>query len=203
MQLIVGLGNPGEKYQYTRHNIGYMAIDNIVSAQQDYKIKKKFNSIIYETIIDKNRIILIKPETYMNNSGDAVFQIANFYKIDSKNILVLHDELDIPFGKIRIKSGGSNAGHNGLKSISKKIDNNYTRVRLGIGHPGNKERVNGHVMGNFTGSEKEKLNQILNYLTNNIYEILNKKESFIINFELVEVQNQEINPLKKILGLFK
>ena len=203
MQLIVGLGNPGEKYQYTRHNIGYMAIDSIVSAQQDYKIKKKFNSIIYETIIDKNRIILIKPETYMNNSGDAVFQIANFYKIDSKNILVLHDELDIPFGKIRIKSGGGNAGHNGLKSISNKIDNNYTRVRLGIGHPGNKERVNGHVMGNFTGSEKEKLNQILNYLTNNIYEILNKKESFIINFELVEVQNQEINPLKKILGLFK
>ena len=116
-----------------------MAIDNIVSAQQDYKIKKKFNSIIYETIIDKNRIILIKPETYMNNSGDAVSQIANFYKIDSKNILVLHDELDIPFGKIRIKSGGGNAGHNGLKSISKKIDNNYTRVRLGIGHPGNKE----------------------------------------------------------------
>ena len=203
MQLIVGLGNPGGKYQYTRHNIGYMAIDNIVSVQQDYKIKKKFNSIIYETIIDKNRIILIKPETYMNNSGDAVSQIANFYKIDSKNILVLHDELDIPFGKIRIKSGGGNAGHNGLKSISKKIDNNYTRVRLGIGHPGNKERVNGHVMGNFTGSEKEKLNQILNYLTNNIYEILNKKESFIINFELVEVQNQEINPLKKILGLFK
>ena len=203
MQLIVGLGNPGEKYQYTRHNIGYMAIDNIVSAQQDYKIKKKFNSIIYETIIDENRIILIKPETYMNNSGDAVFQIANFYKIDSKNILVLHDELDIPFGKIRIKSGGGNAGHNGLKSISNKIDNNYTRVRLGIGHPGNKERVNGHVMGNFTGSEKEKLNQILNYLTNNIYEILNKKESFTINFELVEVQNQEINPLKKILGLFK
>ena len=203
MQLIVGLGNPGEKYQYTRHNIGYMAIDNIVSAQQDYKIKKKFNSIIYETIIDKNRTILIKPETYMNNSGDAVSQIANFYKIDSKNILVLHDELDIPFGKIRIKSGGGNAGHNGLKSISNKIDNNYTRVRLGIGHPGNKERVNGHVMGNFTGSEKEKLNQILNYLTNNIYEILNKKESFIINFELVEIQNQEINPLKKILGLFK
>ena len=203
MQLIVGLGNPGEKYQYTRHNIGYMAIDNIVAAQQDYKIKKKFNSIIYETILDKNRIILIKPETYMNNSGDAVFQIANFYKIDSKNILVLHDELDIPFGKIRIKSGGGNAGHNGLKSISKKIDNNYTRVRLGIGHPGHKERVNGHVMGNFTGSEKEKLNQILNYLTNNIYEILNKKESFIINLELAEVQNQEINPLKKILGLFK
>ena len=203
MQLIVGLGNPGEKYQYTRHNIGYMAIDNIVAAQQDYKIKKKFNSIIYETILDKNRIILIKPETYMNNSGDAVFQIANFYKIDSKNILVLHDELDIPFGKIRIKSGGGNAGHNGLKSISNKIDNNYTRVRLGIGHPGHKERVNGHVMGNFTGSEKEKLNQILNYLTNSMNEILNKKESFIINFELAEVQNQEINPLKKILGLFK
>ena len=127
MQLIVGLGNPGEKYQYTRHNIGYMAIDNIVSAQQDYKIKKKFNSIIYETIIDKNRIILIKPETYMNNSGDAVFQIANFYKIDSKNILVLHDELDIPFGKIRIKSGGGNAGHNGLKSISNK----YSSIKFG------------------------------------------------------------------------
>ena len=203
MQLIVGLGNPGEKYQYTRHNIGYMAIENIISAQQDYKIKKKFNSVIYETMLDKNRIILVKPETYMNNSGDAVFQIANFYKIDSKNIFILHDELDIPFGKIRIKSGGGNAGHNGLKSISNKIDNNYIRVRLGIGHPGNKERVNSHVMSNFTGSEKEKLNQILNYLTNSMNEILNKKESFIINFELAEVQNQEINPLKKILGLFK
>ena len=203
MQLIVGLGNPGEKYQYTRHNIGYMAIENIISAQQDYKIKKKFNSVIYETMLDKNRIILVKPETYMNNSGDAVFQIANFYKIDSKNIFILHDELDIPFGKIRIKTGGGNAGHNGLKSISNKIDNNYIRVRLGIGHPGNKEGVNSHVMGNFTGSEKEKLNQILNYLTNNMNEILNKKESFIINFELAEVQNQEINPLKKILGLFR
>ena len=203
MQLIVGLGNPGKKYQYTRHNIGYMAIENIISAQEDYKIKNKFNSVIYEAVLDKNRIILVKPETYMNNSGDAVSQIANFYKIDSKDIFVLHDELDIPFGKIRIKSGGGNAGHNGLKSISNKIDNSYVRVRLGIGHPGKKEKVSGHVMGNFTGSEKDKLNQILNYLTNNINEILNKKESFSINFGLAEVQNQKINPLGKILGLFK
>ena len=203
MQLIVGLGNPGKKYQYTRHNIGYMAIENIISLQRDYKVKKKFNSIIYEVKLEKDRAILVKPETYMNNSGDAVSQVAHFYKIDSKNIFVLHDELDIPFGKIRIKSGGGNAGHNGLKSISNKIDNNYIRVRLGIGHPGGKERVNGHVMGNFSGSEKDKLNQILNYLTNNINEILNKKESFSVNFELAEVQSQEINPLKKILGLFK
>ena len=203
MQLIVGLGNPGKKYQYTRHNIGYMAIENIISAQLNYKIKNKFNSIIYEVIIDSNKIILVKPETYMNNSGDAVYQIANFYKINSKDIFVLHDELDIPFGKIRIKIGGGNAGHNGLKSITNKIDNNYTRVRLGIGHPGKKEMVNGHVMGNFSGSEKDNLNQILNYLTNNINEILNKKEKFSINFALTEVQNQEINPLRKILDLFK
>ena len=203
MQLIVGLGNPGKKYQYTRHNIGYMAIENIISAQHNYKIKNKFNSIIYEVIIDNNKIILVKPETYMNNSGDAVYQIANFYKINSKDIFVLHDELDIPFGKIRIKIGGGNAGHNGLKSITNKIDNNYTRVRLGIGHPGKKEMVNGHVMGNFSGPEKDNLNQILNYLTNNINEILNKKEKFSINFALTEVQNQEINPLRKILDLFK
>ena len=203
MQLIVGLGNPGKKYQYTRHNIGYMAIENIISAQHDYKIKNKFNSIIYEVIIDSNKIILVKPETYMNNSGDAVYQIANFYKINSKDIFVLHDELDIPFGKIRIKIGGGNAGHNGLKSITNKIDNNYTRVRLGIGHPGKKEMVNGHVMGNFSGPEKDNLSQILNYLTNNVNEILNKKEKFSINFALTEVQNQEINPLRKILDLFK
>ena len=203
MQLIVGLGNPGKKYQYTRHNIGYMAIENIISAQHDYKIKNKFNSIIYEVIIDSNKIILVKPETYMNNSGDAVYQIANFYKINSKDIFVLHDELDIPFGKIRIKIGGGNAGHNGLKSITNKIDNNYTRVRLGIGHPGKKEMVNGHVMGNFSGPENGNLDQILNYLTNNINEILNKKEKFSINFALTEVQNQEINPLRKILDLFK
>ena len=203
MQLIVGLGNPGKKYQYTRHNIGYMAIENIISEQQDYKIKNKFNSIIYEVIIDNNKIILVKPETYMNNSGDAVYQIANFYKINSKDIFVLHDELDIPFGKIRIKIGGGNAGHNGLKSITNKINNNYTRVRLGIGHPGKKEMVNSHVMGNFSGPEKDNLNQILNYLTNNINEILNNKEKFSINFVLTEVQNQEINPLRKILDLFK
>ena len=203
MQLIVGLGNPGKKYQYTRHNIGYMAIENIISAQINYKIKNKFNSIIYEVIIDNNKIILVKPETYMNNSGDAVYQIANFYKINSKDIFVLHDELDIPFGKIRIKIGGGNAGHNGLKSITNKIDNNYTRVRLGIGHPGKKEMVNGHVMGNFSGPEKDNLSQILNYLTNNVNEILNKKEKFSINFALTEVQNQEINPLRKILDLFK
>ena len=203
MQLIVGLGNPGKKYQYTRHNIGYMAIENIISAQHNYKIKNKFNSIIYEVIMDNNKIILVKPETYMNNSGDAVYQIANFYKINSKDIFVLHDELDIPFGKIRIKIGGGNAGHNGLKSITNKIDNNYTRVRLGIGHPGKKEMVNGHVMGNFSGPEKDNLNQILNYLTNNINEILNNKEKFSINFVLTEVQNQEINPLRKILDLFK
>lgn len=203
MQLIVGLGNPGKKYQYTRHNIGYMAIENIISAQHNYKIKNKFNSIIYEVIIDNNKIILVKPETYMNNSGDSVYQIANFYKINSKDIFVLHDELDIPFGKIRIKIGGGNAGHNGLKSITNKIDNNYIRVRLGIGHPGKKEMVNGHVMGNFSGPEKDNLNQILNYLTNNVNEILNKKEKFSINFALTEVQNQEINPLRKILDLFK
>ena len=203
MQLIVGLGNPGKKYQYTRHNIGYMAIENIISAQHNYKIKNKFNSIIYEVIIDNNKIILVKPETYMNNSGDAVYQIANFYKINSKDIFVLHDELDIPFGKIRIKIGGGNAGHNGLKSITNKIDNNYTRVRLGIGHPGKKEMVNGHVMGNFSRPEKDNLSQILNYLTNNVNEILNKKEKFSINFALTEVQNQEINPLRKILDLFK
>ena len=203
MQLIVGLGNPGKKYQYTRHNIGYMAIENIISAQHDYKVKNKFNSIIYEVIIDSNKIILVKPETYMNNSGDAVYQIANFYKINSKDIFVLHDELDIPFGKIRIKIGGGNAGHNGLKSITNKINNNYTRVRLGIGHPGKKEMVNSHVMGNFSGPEKDNLNQILNYLTNNINEILNNKEKFSINFVLTEVQNQEINPLRKILDLFK
>ena len=203
MQLIVGLGNPGKKYQYTRHNIGYMAIENIISAQHNYKIKNKFNSIIYEVIIDNNKIILVKPETYMNNSGDSVYQIANFYKINSKDIFVLHDELDIPFGKIRIKIGGGNAGHNGLKSITNKIDNNYTRVRLGIGHPGKKEMVNGHVMGNFSRPEKDNLSQILNYLTNNVNEILNKKEKFSINFALTEVQNQEINPLRKILDLFK
>ncbi len=202
MQLIVGLGNPGKKYQYTRHNIGYMAIDDIVTAHKGYKFKKKFNSIIYDTTLNENRLILVKPETYMNNSGDAVTQIANFYKINSNNIFILHDELDLPFGRIRIKIGGGNAGHNGLKSISSKIDNNYIRIRLGIGHPGEKEMVSGHVMGNFSTYEKNNLNQILNYITNNITEILDKKDGFKINFDLVD-QDQDSNPIKKFLELFK
>ncbi len=155
MWLIVGLGNPGEKYSNNRHNIGFMAADEIVRRHSSFKTwQKKFNGLISEGRIGGERVAVIKPQTYMNKSGLAVVQAMQFYKIEPRHIWVFHDELDLETGRFRVKTGGGHGGHNGLRDISAAIGADYGRVRMGIGHPGDKNRVANYVLSNFALSDK-------------------------------------------------
>lgn len=154
MWLLVGLGNPGSKYENNRHNIGFMAIDAIADAQGFPAFKKKFQGLLSEGQIAGEKVILLKPQTYMNNSGQSVGEAAKFYKLPIENIIVFHDELDLASSKIRTKKGGGHAGHNGLRSMDSHLNSkDYYRVRLGIGHPGDKEMVHGYVLGDFSKTE--------------------------------------------------
>jgi peptidyl-tRNA hydrolase, PTH1 family len=149
MQLFVGLGNPGAKYARNRHNIGFMAVDEIARRHGFAPWRRRFQGETSEGTLDGERVILLKPTTYMNDSGRAVQEAANFFKLGADHITVFQDELELPPAKVRVKVGGGIAGHNGLRSISSHIGNEYRRVRLGIGHPGVKELVHGYVLADF------------------------------------------------------
>ena len=160
--LFVGLGNPGPEYAGNRHNIGFMTVDAIASAFGYPSWRSKFHGDLAEGRIDGCKVILLKPITYMNNSGQAVKAAAKFYKINPDRIVIFHDELDLEPGKIRIKQGGGNAGHNGLKSIQAHLGTpDFWRVRMGIGHPGDKARVHGYVLKDFAKVEKSWLEPLL------------------------------------------
>ncbi len=162
MLLMVGLGNPGPEYAGHRHNIGFMAVDAIADAYGFGPWRSKFQSRISEGQLGGTKVMLQKPETFMNRSGLAVAQAAHFYKLALDDLLILHDELDLAAGKLRIKEGGGVAGHNGLRSIAQSIGTkNFKRVRFGIGHPGDKARVTGHVLGNFSKTDREWLRPLL------------------------------------------
>jgi len=153
MLLIVGLGNPGNKYAENRHNIGFMAVDEIVCRHNFLPERKRFNALTHEGKLGDTKVLVIKPQTYMNNSGQSVAEAARFYKVDADSIIVFHDELDLAAGKIRVKQGGGHAGHNGLRSITDHMGANFHRVRVGIGHPGDKAKVHNHVLGDFAKSD--------------------------------------------------
>ena len=168
MLLLVGLGNPGAKYAGNRHNIGFMAADAIVRRHGFSAFKSsKFHGVTAEGTVAGQKVVVLKPETYMNESGRAVSAAANFYKIDAADILVLHDELDLASGKVRIKRGGGHAGHNGLRSIHAHLGDGYGRVRLGIGHPGDKEKVVGHVLKDFAKADQVWLDKLLDAVADN------------------------------------
>lgn len=154
MRLFVGLGNPGSRYAKNRHNIGFMAVDAIARAHATAPWRRRFQGETTEALIGTERILLLKPETYMNESGRAVAEAQRFFKIPLSDVTVFFDELDLPPGKLRVKVGGGNAGHNGLRSITAHCGNDFRRVRLGIGHPGHKELVQGHVLGDFGKGEE-------------------------------------------------
>jgi PTH1 family peptidyl-tRNA hydrolase len=162
--IIAGLGNPGRQYQDNRHNIGFMAVDAIARAHSFGPWSKKFRSEISEGSIGAEKALLIKPQTFMNLSGEAVGEAMRFYKLTPADIIVLHDELDLPAGKVRVKVGGGHGGHNGLKSMDAHCGRDYKRIRLGIGHPGDKERVHGHVLGDFHKVDREWLDPLLDDL---------------------------------------
>lgn len=161
MWLFVGLGNPGQKYQRNRHNIGFMAVDEIVHRHKFSGWSKNFHGLTAEGTIDGEKVLLLKPETFMNVSGQAVQAAATFYKIPLDNTVVFHDELDLAPGKVRTKKGGGAGGHNGLRSIDEHLGQDYWRVRLGIGHPGDKNLVTPYVLGDFFKEEEEELAGLL------------------------------------------
>jgi PTH1 family peptidyl-tRNA hydrolase len=175
MLLLVGLGNPGREYAGNRHNIGFMALDAIARACAAAPFRKKFQGETCEARIGGDRAILLKPETYMNESGRSVAEAARFHKIALGDIVVVHDELDLAPGKLRVKTGGGNAGHNGLRSITAHMGNDYKRVRLGIGHPGDKARVHGYVLSDFAKSERPWVETLCDAVARNI-ELLAKSD---------------------------
>ena len=161
MLLLVGLGNPGPKYENNRHNVGFMAVDALHDRYGKGPYRSKFGGHLAEAEIGGEKVHLFKPATYMNASGRAVRGVTRFFKIKNRDVTVLYDELDLVSGKIRVKRGGGAAGHNGIRSISANIGPEFRRVRIGIGHPGDKDRVTGHVLGNFTKADRGWLNGML------------------------------------------
>jgi peptidyl-tRNA hydrolase, PTH1 family len=155
MHLFVGLGNPGAKYAHNRHNIGFLAVEEIARRHGFAPWRRRFQGETSEGTLDGERVILLRPATFMNESGRAVQEAAGFFKLEPGEIIVFQDELELPPGKVRVKIGGGIAGHNGLRSISAHIGNDYRRVRLGIGHPGVKELVHGYVLSDFAKDERD------------------------------------------------
>ena len=161
MQIWAGLGNPGGSYALHRHNVGYMAADIIAAVHDFGPWQKKFRSLIAEGRIGRHKILLLKPQTFMNDSGEAVAAALRFYKLDLDALTVFHDELDLLPMKVKVKVGGGTAGHNGLRSIDACLGPDFRRVRIGIGHPGHKDKVTNYVLGNYAKSEMEPLSDLL------------------------------------------
>ena len=162
MKLIVGLGNPGKKYEKTRHNLGFMAIDKIADKLKITDFKEKFSGLVAETNYDGEKVFLLKPQTFMNLSGDSIIQILNFYKIDpEKDMLVIYDDMSLPLGKLRIREKGSAGGHNGIKSIISHVGQNFLRVKFGIGASGGKDKTVDFVLGNFSKDDEKLIEESL------------------------------------------
>ena len=161
MQLFVGLGNPGPKYARNRHNIGFMALDQIAADHGFPPFRGKFQGEVSEGRLGTEKVILLKPMTFMNLSGQSVGEAMRFYKLESTDITVFHDEIDLAPGRVKLKAGGGHAGHNGLRSIHSHIGPHYDRVRLGVGHPGHKDAVPGYVLHDFPKADEEWLDDVL------------------------------------------
>lgn len=161
MRLFVGLGNPGKEYALNRHNIGFMAVDAIARAHGFGPWKRAFKGEVCAGSLGPEKIILLKPHTFMNESGRSVGEAMRFYKFELADVVVFYDELDLGAGKLRVKFGGGAAGHNGIRSIDQHMGADFWRVRIGIDHPGHKDRVTGHVLGNFAKADADWLNAML------------------------------------------
>jgi peptidyl-tRNA hydrolase, PTH1 family len=161
MRIIAGLGNPGPKYENHRHNVGFMAADAIARRHSFSPWSKKFQGLVAEGFIGDEKVLLIKPQTFMNLSGQSVGEAMRFYKLGPQDLTVLYDELDLAPAKVRVKTGGGAGGHNGIRSLDAHCGTEYRRVRIGIGHPGVKELVHGHVLGDFAKADREWLEPLL------------------------------------------
>ncbi|MGA9764632.1 MAG: aminoacyl-tRNA hydrolase [Rhodomicrobium sp.] len=181
MKLIVGLGNPGEKYAVNRHNIGFMAIDEIARGYTFGAWKKRFQGLAAEGQIGTEKCILLKPATFMNESGRSAGEAMRFYKLSPSDVIAIHDELDLKPGTVRVKTGGGNAGHNGLKSLSAYIGNDYKRVRLGIGHPGDKAQVIHYVLQDFAKADRQWLEPCLEGIARGMARLVEGSEAAFLS----------------------
>ncbi len=174
MKLIVGLGNPGLKYEKNRHNIGFLVLDYLINEFNATKLSSKFKGELYKA----GEYLFLKPTTFMNLSGDAVREVKNFYKIDNNDIIVIHDDIDLKPGALRFKKGGSSGGHNGLKSIDSNIGNDYWRVRIGVGRPENKQEVVNYVLSDFSEDELECMRSLFLKIKEALKDIKNAPSRF-------------------------
>lgn len=175
MFLIVGLGNPGKEYEKTRHNAGFMTVDALATVYSFAPFKEKFDGLIAEGKIDSEKCYLLKPQTYMNLSGNSVVKAANFYKILPQNVIVIHDDMDLPLGKLKAKLGGGAGGHNGLKSIDAAITPDYDRIRIGVGHPKDGgEAVVNHVLSRFGKTDEKLIEESIGIVVQTIPVLLKK-----------------------------
>ncbi|WP_201132376.1 aminoacyl-tRNA hydrolase, partial [Rhodovulum imhoffii] len=181
MRLFVGLGNPGAKYAGNRHNIGFMAVDKIAVDHGFTPWRARFQGQIAEGRLAGEKILLLKPETYMNLSGQSVGEAMRFFKLGPQDVTVFHDELDLAPGKCRLKQGGGHAGHNGLRSIHAHIGEAYGRVRLGIGHPGHRDKVSGYVLSDFAKADQVWLDNLLRGLSDGVAELAANNNAQFLN----------------------
>ncbi|MEI9420931.1 aminoacyl-tRNA hydrolase [Mesorhizobium sp. Cs1299R1N1] len=190
MLVFAGLGNPGAKYAENRHNVGFMAADAIARRHSFSPWSKKFQGLISEGTLGGEKIILIKPQTFMNLSGQSVGEALRFYKLDLSALTVFYDEIDLAEGKLRIKTGGGAGGHNGIRSIDGHLGNAYRRVRIGVGHPGVKEMVQHHVLGDFAKADRDWLDPLLDAIADNAAMIVKGDESGFMNKAALAVQGK-------------
>lgn len=174
MFLVAGLGNPGKEYQGTRHNVGFMAADEIYRRFAFGEYKSKFQALIADGQIAEERVLLVKPQTFMNLSGNAIVEVCKFYKILPAQVIIIHDDMDLPVGALKTKIGGGTAGHNGLKSITAAIGSDYGRIRVGVGRPVDKSQVADWVLSRFSKQDEEKIHKVLDLITENIETYIKK-----------------------------
>ena len=200
MRLLVGLGNPGTRYAGNRHNIGFMAVKAIARRHRLGPWRRRFQGVACEGLIGSERVLLLLPGTYMNDSGRAVAEAANFFKLPIEDIVVFHDELDLPAAKLRIKVGGGNAGHNGLRSISAHVGNDYRRVRIGIGHPGAKELVLPYVLDDFAKADKQWVEALCDAIADNAELIARGEDGSFQNKVHLAMQAKGFEPARSDTG---
>jgi PTH1 family peptidyl-tRNA hydrolase len=190
MLLFAGLGNPGAKYANNRHNVGFMAADAIARRHSFSPWSRKFQAEIAEGRIDGHKVLLIKPQTFMNLSGQAVGEAARFYKLAPSAVTVFYDEIDLAAGKERVKTGGSAGGHNGIRSLDQHIGKDYRRVRVGVGHPGAREMVHGHVLGDFAKVDREWLDVLLEAIADCAGMLVDGDDSGFMNRVTLTLRNK-------------
>jgi PTH1 family peptidyl-tRNA hydrolase len=181
MKILVGLGNPGSKYERNRHNVGFMAVDAIASRYGAGPWRRRFQGQTAEIDIERMKYLLLKPETYMNESGRAISEAMRFYKMSPADVIVFHDEIDLEPGKLRVKFGGGHAGHNGLRSVSAHLGNDYQRVRIGVGHPGHRDAVSHYVLHDFAKADSAWLEPLIEGIAQGVPHLLTGNDAKFMN----------------------